>query len=172
MRRAPISDPTTLLEKLESRQLLNADLIASGIVAFPQMVSIGEEFSATATFRNGGGDSAGPFAIGVRLSRDRVWGNDDDIVVGTLQRGVGLNGFEIDTETESFTVPSGAEPGWYYIGMEVDTNNAVLESSESNNRVFSGARLIRIEGVVGGEIEVRGDNQVIFDGDINLPSAI
>lgn len=81
-----------------------------------------------------------------RLSRDRVWGNDDDVVLSLRDLLItsGHVGGWLADETLVLNLPRNLAAGSYYLGMMLDTTNVVSESRESNNLRWTSSASINI----------------------------
>lgn len=108
-----------------------ADLQISGGTYTSGAYVVGKAFGATANVFNAGAD-ASAFSTQVRLSRDLVWGNGDDIVVSTQTTSAGLASLRTGQVGGSGAIGS-ATSGMYYVAIFADSASAVPEGSESNN---------------------------------------
>src|SRR5438105_12268658 len=72
-----------VIEALEGRTLLSADLRIQGVVP-SQILDAGGAIHARIVMRNTGNAPAGPFSTAVVLSTDNVFGNADDIPLAML----------------------------------------------------------------------------------------
>lgn len=82
-----------------------------------------------------------PITTQVRLSKDRIWGNIDDIVLDADVAGLQapasfLNGATV-AATASGNVPDFTPPGNYFIAIRVDNDDTILENNDTNNTFFS-----------------------------------
>lgn len=142
-----------LIESLEQRTMLSADLTVlpiSGSGVFPS--STGGALLVSGGVHNGGDSGADGFVTRIVLSRDRVYGNADDVELGVVNDhgpgGIGAGGtFDLN---RTLTVPAGVAPGAYFLIASTDTGGAVLESDEGNNTAVSEAPLVVINGAAGG----------------------
>ncbi|MDB5293172.1 MAG: hypothetical protein JWL69_4413, partial [Phycisphaerales bacterium] len=108
----------------------------------------GGTFKATVTVHNTGDTAAGPFDTTLALSKDKIFGNADDIPVATLSRPDGLAaGAKHTTKSEVLTVPAGTAFGKYFLVGKVDSGNTVAESNEGNNTFSSSGTAIHV-GVI------------------------
>jgi hypothetical protein len=93
--------------------------------------------TAVATVANTGADPTGPWQMAVYLSKDRIFGNADDILLGQGAPFAGASG--LPASSSLFTglpinVPDGTVPdGYYYPILVLDPLHQVPESDESNN---------------------------------------
>lgn len=86
------------------------------------------------------------FEVEVRLSRDRIWGNGDDYILGRLDELERLGAsqrfvYGRVVDLDDCALPSGD----YYIGVKVDAGGLYTEYDEENNIRWSEAPDIRIE---------------------------
>ncbi len=85
---------------------------------------------------------AGNWYDKVYLSSDKVLDNND-IVVGQLNRQSSLmDGQSYQVTNDLFTVPGQVDPGLYYVLVEIDSGDSVIESNESNNVLSSETTLV------------------------------
>ncbi|HEX7050967.1 MAG TPA: CARDB domain-containing protein [Longimicrobiales bacterium] len=98
----------------------------------PTTAAPGGRISVTFSLANQGDGPAGAFRFGIYLSMDAAITADDELLfdgrINTLPPGAAYvpNDF-------IQVIPSGTAPGQYYIGIIADTEDAVVESDESNN---------------------------------------
>jgi subtilase family serine protease/subtilisin family serine protease len=106
------------------------DLIITTMSA-PSTVATGSPFTVTDTTRNQGGSPAGTSTITFYLSSNSAL-DAGDLVLGSRivpVLGAGVS----DSGSATLTVPAGTSPGTYYLFARADSDNAVVESLESNN---------------------------------------
>jgi hypothetical protein len=122
-----------LLEQLEQRQLMTADLQIASFSA-PTTVNPGQVVNYSLSLRNAGTTNAGVSTFRVLLSRDAVLGNGDDQVVDAVNIPAINAGatFTPAANERAFTVPGGTA-GSYTLFAVADVTNTVTESNESNN---------------------------------------
>jgi hypothetical protein len=112
------------------------DLVGGGVTA-PATLNWNQKFSVscTVTDANNVGVS-GTFAQGIYLSQDTTFGNSDDLYLGAVSyTGAGLG----TAQSGWIQMPAAAPAGYtgagpFYLYMATDAGNAVVESSEVNNR--------------------------------------
>ena len=106
------------------------DLIISALTA-PLTVSSGQTISITDTTKNSGGCPAGASTTKLYWSANSTYDAGDTYlasrVIPSLAAGATSAG------STSVTVPAGASIGTYYIIAKADADNAVSETSETNN---------------------------------------
>jgi len=91
----------------------------------------------------------GQFNVEYRLSRDRVWGNSDDVVLGTrFHDGTGNNGTSASLTLVS-QLPDDMLDGSYYVGVLVDATETVGESNEGNNLRWSTSPDVQVQSPQG-----------------------
>lgn len=132
------SGPIDLLEQLENRQLMTADLQVASFSA-PTTVNPGQVVNYSLSVRNAGTTAAGTSTLRVVLSRDSVLGNGDDQIVDTVSIGAINAGatFTPAANERSFTLPGGTA-GAYTLFAVADVNNDVPETNELNNHRTQG----------------------------------
>jgi hypothetical protein len=83
------------------------------------------------------------FQQAIYLSADAVFGNSDDVLLGTLTYTANIKGGEVGaTLSGTIDMPASKPVGYtnvgtFYIGMYTDSANAVVESDEIDNRPFT-----------------------------------
>jgi hypothetical protein len=88
------------------------------------------------TVRNQGESASGDFSNGFYLSTDAIISTSDTLLDSKTNTGLN-SGKEFEWGGPTLTIPASTAPGTYYIGILVDTGNAVTESNKSNNYVSS-----------------------------------
>ncbi len=91
----------------------------------------GESASLTYVLENIGTDTAGPSLSRIYLSNDNTITTSDTLL--TTDAVAALAAGSRSTESVSVTLPGTLTPGYYYIGVIADYNNAIAEGSETNN---------------------------------------
>lgn len=91
----------------------------------------GEDNELTFEVVNSCVDPSGAFTAAVWLSKDTTL-DVTDVELGTVELE-GVEGKSTLEVTEKVQVPFSTEPGPYYLLVEADTTDAVLESNEDNN---------------------------------------
>ena len=91
-----------------------------------------------------GSDSKGfPVIVNTYLSKDKTFGNSDDVLlVGTVFL-VDAKG-KTQSHTETGTMPDSIKAGGYYVVTQVDQAGLINESNEHNNVSFSRNQDVRI----------------------------
>ena len=88
-----------------------------------------------------------PFYAQVRLSRDLVWGNGDDVVLWELALGSIIGGPESGGgEDITVTLPTEIATGHYHVVGKIDSTDLVIESDKTNNILWSPAADVYIPG--------------------------
>lgn len=162
--KVPDHTPADLLSPLEPRTLLAANLFAFGDFTDPDgFADPGAATQIAVNISNNGDAPARPAVLSARLSRDRIWGNADDRVIGIVINrtglGVGLTAFRAAT----ITVPPGTPFGYYFLALRADAAGRVTESDEADNTAFSVGRLF-VLGAPGRAVAI-GNSRVIPDAD-------
>ena len=99
----------------------------------PPSGAVARTFTIQNAVKNIGTAAAGPFYAGFYLSADTTI-TISDTLIGTRSYSSGLGaGVAGANEDTSVIIPSSVPAGTYYLGMILDTANAVAESSENNN---------------------------------------
>jgi subtilase family serine protease len=109
---------------------MGVDLVVIGLSA-PDGGAAGQPISVTETTRNAGGGPAGASSTKIFLSTDNVL-DGADTLLGT-HAVPALAGGASDTATTVVTIPASAGPGSYFLLVKADADEAVAESSETNN---------------------------------------
>ena len=116
------------------------DLRVAGITA-PAVGVPGQTMSLDWTVVNAGNTTAtGSWVERVFLSSDPAVGNDILVAAfGFDNQSIAANSFA--SRTRSFQLPNNLAPGNWYLVVEVDATNAVIESNEQNNAAVSAAAM-------------------------------
>jgi hypothetical protein len=117
------------------------DLLMTQVSFTATTVNAGGSVALTTAVRNQGTAPAGPFAIGFRLSRNRVWGDDDDVTIPATRTVAALAGSASNIATATLAVPASVPGGTYYVLARADAGEAVPETDESNNVLSSESTL-------------------------------
>ncbi len=129
------------------------DLILRVASLTNKVVAVGTSVSVTGTVANTGLiDIAVVAALDYRLSKDRTYGNADDIVMTPVVPNsvyvnpgtMGLGGTYPLTQTVGMLVPANTPGGVYYICGIVDVSAKVSEVNESNNTACSATAYVTI----------------------------
>jgi subtilase family serine protease len=106
--------------------------LAIATLKVPATAAAGSSINVTDTVANSGGASSDPVTMRLFLSTNtKLDGNDRELhvrVVPTLAPG------ESSMATRPVAIPSGTAAGVYYVLGRVDTEEAVSEVNEANNR--------------------------------------
>ncbi|MBI5408189.1 MAG: hypothetical protein HZA14_02350 [Nitrospirae bacterium] len=109
---------------------LTIDLTVSTLMA-PTTGGAGQMITVTDTTKNSGGCTAGATTTKIYLSTNSAWDAGDTYLgeraIPSLMAGA------TNTGGTAVTIPSGTTGGTYYLIARADANNAVAESSETNN---------------------------------------
>lgn len=108
------------------------DLKVSNFKITPASANPGDSVRVEYLVSNQGTDNAGAHTEEIRLSKDGMFGNQDDVVLRTDQVGV-LRPGDNSRASIDVRIPASTVPGSYILGILVDTRNAVAESDETNN---------------------------------------
>lgn len=122
---------TASMTPLESRTLLSADYTATTTVT-PGVFLRGEAVPIIVHLKNSGtSGTIFPSNHTVVLSRDKFYGNTDDVTVGTFLTQ-GLTQGLVVNKGMSVLLNGSMASGSYYVIVKVDTQNSVNESNEAN----------------------------------------
>ncbi len=123
------------MELLEDRRLLAADLIAT--IDLAPTFSNGAAIRPTVTVFNASDDAVRAiWTMRFVLSPDRIIGNGNDLTIGSETRSfVPADGTL--TTRPALLLPFAPANGSYYVGVVLDSTNAVPESVETNNVAFT-----------------------------------
>lgn len=130
----------SLIEGLESRRLLAADLAASMSVSSTGFKA-GDVIAGTFTLQNLGNSTVSTaFKLRFALSTDTTLGNADDLgaIDVNVNQPVPPGTFPVGLQV-SLPIPVNTPAGSYYIVGKVDSGNAVSESNEGNNLFNTGS---------------------------------
>ena len=113
------------------------DLLLNSVSINPTSVQSGSNLTMTHTIRNNGESNAGPFRISYYLSTNTtIDASDTRIEYSDYTSGLSAQS-QFTSATQTMNIPTGTTAGSYYIIAFIDSENAVSESSESNNKSFS-----------------------------------
>lgn len=147
------------LQPMEQRQLLAADLNVSAISTVTTVVAPGSPFSAEFIVENDGDSVTTPFRIEFRLSRDSIWGNGDDVLIGFTHINAPIApGGQINLD-QDFDLPRNVSTFTYFLGAFADSLGQITEPNENNNLRFTGlAQIIATNpnGQVDIDLEAEG----------------
>jgi len=147
---APFAEPelaVTALNYTPGRYVLDV----TGFVGLPNLL-VGSEFlDITVEAENQGATltlGAGEFSVAdleVRLSTDRIYGNADDIVLGTVSQVEGtLEAGDLMRFLGPIQLGDSIPAGFYYLIARVDSNDEISEFDESNNIIISDNKDVEI----------------------------
>ena len=129
------------LEPLESRMLLAADLAVSSLSTsgfLPDQIAEGHRGEVIVGVSNFG-SASGLFDFEGRLSRDMIWGNEDDVVILQTRAQAGVPGGVFNAPYAAFVrVPELPRRGWHYAAVRIDSSDEIAEPNEQNNIYWSG----------------------------------
>jgi subtilase family serine protease/subtilisin family serine protease len=112
------------------------DLLVSTVSA-PPSAAAGEPVVVTDTAKNQGGGAAAASVTGFYLSTNTSWDAGDAWLGSRSVAGLGPGA--TDTASTSLLIPDATAVGTYYILAKIDWQNAVAETSETNNVKASAA---------------------------------
>lgn len=133
-------------------QLRPADLLVEAVVA-PATGEAGRQISVSWADRNAGVGSvqAPSWTDQILVSSDAIFGDDDDVLLGSVTVGNFL------TQTAQVTLPFSLASGNYTLYVRTDTGNQVFEGSgEANNNSVGSALAVtrRTPDLVPGNVSV------------------
>lgn len=120
------------------------DLLVDGVTTQQAVYFPGEEITFSVTIRNAGNAVAGAFKVTYALTTDSTLGNSDDVVLLFKAALPSLGAGATTTDTRTLMIPLGATPGEYFLGVQLDPDNEVAESNETNNIGLTTTRLVGI----------------------------
>lgn len=100
------------------------------------VVNVGENINYTFTIRNIGVGEASAFRIAVYLSTDTIADAGDVVIAGPADLGSNVSQMGVNVSQgyfKSYTIPPTLPDGEYYIIVEVDPLQQVIEEDETNN---------------------------------------
>ena len=173
------------------------DLVLSAVSYSGDVLNPGDSLSFGWAEANSDDGQSGAFTVQFRLSRDAIWGNADDVVLGAFENPDGLEAGQTRSAAGAATVPASVTPGSYRLIAMIDSLQGVAETNEQNNRWLAGqadvviigddhgdagqwsaaARVVfdpstRL-GVVSGLIEHSADTDLLaFTAEKNLPAVV
>lgn len=104
------------------------------------VVNAGQNINYTFTIRNIGIGEASSFRIAVYLSTDTIADAGDVVMAGPTDLGSSVNQMAVNASQgyfKSYTIPTSLPDGEYYIIVEVDPLQQLLEEDETNNLAVS-----------------------------------
>ncbi len=139
---AELDDQQQLAETLENNNLVatpvplaaGVDLVAERVVP-PPLVGPNETVNFAVSLSNQGFEAAGAVRLKFYASVDAIF-DVGDTALGTHTLNV-VGGQTLTGTSVPVTIPGTLRNGEYYVIMDVDDANAIVERSETNNRVFS-----------------------------------
>lgn len=124
------------VEQVEARWSFAVDLSASQVIplAYVPETKVMRYILGYAV-SSGSGLTVGTIARTV-ASKDKVFGNADDVIVEIFQYADLPHGIDGRLEFR-YPITSGIPAGIYYLGFSIDPTGKTAETNESNNTVFS-----------------------------------
>ena len=138
----------TVAEKLEDNNVTASgsaitisdgpDLVANS-TSGPASGNAGSNISVSYSILNSRSPAAGTFDIDFVMSGDNIIGNGDDVALPMVSGGTigGITGNGSASGSATVTIPNTVGSGNYYVGLIVDSGDAVAETREDNNTVAS-----------------------------------
>jgi hypothetical protein len=105
---------------------------SGGGITGPTTASAQSSFTINRTYKVSGAAAGGSFVIAYYASTDAVFGNADDVLLGTetISAPADLAVGSHSGTSPALTIPTG---GTYYLFAKLDSNDTVLEADETNN---------------------------------------
>ena len=101
------------------------------VLTVPAKGGAGLALVVSDTTVNGGGGSAAATATRFYLSVNSSWDAADPLIGGRTIAGLAVG--DTSTTSTTLTIPAGTSTGSYYVIAKADADNAVTETSETNN---------------------------------------
>ena len=117
-----------------------SDIVADDVGTSTSSVVMGDTISVTYRIENDGNDYTGSFHWELYLSIDRTI-TTSDIYIDEFSRSSISPGYYASGTQYSVQIPTGINPGYYYLGMIADSRTSVTELDETNNVVADTGRL-------------------------------
>ena len=117
-----------------------ADVVADSVGTSTSSVVMGDTISVTYRIENDGHDYTGSFHWKLYLSTDTTI-TTNDVYVDEFSQSSISSGYYSSGTKYSVQIPTGINPGYYYLGMIADNRNSVTELDETNNVVADTGRL-------------------------------
>lgn len=114
-----------------------------GGISAPASAAIGSPFTLDRTYTVSGGAANGDFTIAYYASRDAVFGNADDVLLGT--EVIGAADRTEGTHTGTSPTFQIANLGNFHLFARLDDGTAMLETNEANN-VIAASEPLFVEG--------------------------
>jgi len=126
--------------RIEYTAATSIDLAADSLSVDPNTVEPGDSVEVDwGGHVSGTGTVGGPFTIGFYLSNDTNI-TTGDMLLGSVVENTANNpgdNFGEASPGRTLTIPGGTSDGTYYLGMIVDSADAITESNEGNNIAWS-----------------------------------
>ncbi len=126
------SRPIKTNARLDAANALRPDLSWDGLTPPAGGVAAGLGFAVGRAFRVAGGPAGADFTVSYYLSRDAVFGNADDVLLGSETLQAAADG-TVGRHTGAGPALTVAAPGAYSLFAKLDSGGAVAEFNEANN---------------------------------------
>ncbi len=113
------------------------DLTISGSIT-GAVFTPGDQVKSTLAAKNLGPGMVEASSITAVLSKDKIFGNEDDILLGNFTTTALKSGTSFALASNALTIPEVAD-GTYFILAKADADNLIIEKSETNNLYTSAA---------------------------------
>jgi len=113
--------------------VVGPDLIVTAATATPARMVPGTTVRVSTTARNQGGQAAGGFDVGLYLSLDATYEAGVDLLLATRRVSGLAAGARSGPVVTSVVIPGHVSAGTYFLVVQADAGDEVLEASETNN---------------------------------------
>lgn len=123
-----------IVEALEKRQLLSADLTAAFAGALPANFSLQKPNHIKILVTNAGDATAtGPVNVALYASSDPTLDSSDTLLTPAITRTVRIGANKHFTQAFKFTTPTGLPDGGYYLLADMTPDSSIGDANSSNN---------------------------------------
>jgi hypothetical protein len=173
-------DAAAIFEPLEQRHYLSAELVVSAVTFESDLYQPGDAIALHAVMLNVGVNAVEPGVpnrVQFILSRDTVWGNEDDVLLQDFVDADGIGeGIDLKPYFITADIPADTPAGQYFVAARVDVDNAIPETHEGNNTFWSPQSSVMVgldpddPALADGSVRLRlvgpGEGQVHFAQDL------
>ncbi|MCX5660878.1 MAG: hypothetical protein NTW19_14330 [Planctomycetota bacterium] len=142
----PENDLNNVIVVAAPTTLRNPDISWTGLFTSPASIDPLGKLTVTRSFQVSTQPVTPNFVLDYRLSLDNVFGNADDIVLGTETISSAADkSVSIKSKTLTFTIHAATAPNNYVVLAKADSTGTVNESSEANNVISSASALAVVQ---------------------------